>query len=197
MLAGLTSLAGLALLLQAAQAAPQPVPLESGVISILEDIHVHAPIIWHEVVNPDGSKSNFTDVDNALWDDAVARLGPDPTAVVKRQERACFGAGSWAKQVVLHDGVFSACLTLSSTPRGQTRVFLRDGFNSAGDPMTVHYTKQRNSNVEDGSGLECQDALHWLINNCRGGNADSRGGRVNWRTGDQYIVDRQTHNCNC
>ena len=113
MLAGLASLAGLVLLLQGAQAAPQVFPLEPGIIGILEDIHAHAPITWHEVVNSDGSKSNITDIDNAVWDDALARLGPHPTAVAKRQDKACFESGSWAKQVTLNDGVGDACVPLS------------------------------------------------------------------------------------
>lgn len=83
------------------------------------------------------------------------------------------------------------------TGRGQTRVYLREGYNSAGDPMTVHYTKQRNAADGDSTGGQCREALNYLINNCHGSNVDSRGGSVNWSTGDRYNVDPQTHNCNC
>jgi len=106
-------LAGLGLLLQRVQAAPQAVPLESDLISILEKIHADTPIVWHEVVNADGSKSNVTDIDNTIWDDAVAQLVPRNVAVAKRQSRSCFGSGSWAKQSVLKDGVSEACIYLS------------------------------------------------------------------------------------
>jgi len=106
-------LAGLGLLLQRVQAAPQTVPLESDLISILEKIHADTPIVWHEVVNADGSKSNVTDIDNTVWDDAAAQLVPRHGAVDKRQSRSCFGSGSWAKQSVLKDGVAEACIYLS------------------------------------------------------------------------------------
>lgn len=113
MLVRLAFFGGLGLLLQSVQAAPQAVPLEPGIISILEEIHAHTPIVWHEVVNADGSKSNVTDIDNAVWDDAVAHLAPHPTPVGKRQSKSCHGSGSWAKQIVLQDGLGEACAYLS------------------------------------------------------------------------------------
>ena len=112
MLNGPAFLAGLGLLLKGAGAAPKAFPLEPGLISILEDIHVHTPITWHEVTNSDESKSNVTDINNESWDDAVARLAPHPTAIAKRQDKTCFGSGSWAKQAVLKDGLTAACLML-------------------------------------------------------------------------------------
>lgn len=114
MRSGVASLSGLVLLLlRGAQAAPQVIARDTGIISVLEDIHAHTPITWHEVVNSDGSKSNVTDIDTAVWDDAVAQLVPRLLTADKRQERSCYGSGSWAKQKVLYDGVNDACNSLS------------------------------------------------------------------------------------
>jgi len=63
--------------------------------------------------------------------------------------------------------------------------------------MTVHYTKQRSISSTDPVGFECNNALTWLIDNCYGSSQDSRGGYVNWPSGNRYGVDPQTHNCNC
>ena len=63
--------------------------------------------------------------------------------------------------------------------------------------MTVHYTKQRSVTMTDPLGGECLEAAYWLIDACHGNNQDSRGGSVNWRTGNRYSIDPQTHNCNC
>ena len=115
MLVGPAFLAGLGLLLQRVQAAPQAVSVEPELISILEEIHANTPITWHEVVNSDGSKSNVTDIDNAVWDDAVGQLAPSLAAVEKRQSKACHGSGSWAKQSVLKDGINDACKYLSES----------------------------------------------------------------------------------
>ncbi len=110
-------LAGLGLLLQGVQAAPPVASPGPELTSILEEIDAHTPITWVEVVNPDGSKSNITDIPNAVWDDAVANLAPHrTTGVVKRQSKSCYGSGSWAKQVVLQDGLPDACVSLSECP---------------------------------------------------------------------------------
>ncbi|EAQ88676.1 predicted protein [Chaetomium globosum CBS 148.51] len=145
----------------------------------------------------------------------MARLVPRRPMVEKRQSKSCNGSGSWAKQAVLKDSVVEACLYLSQFPSsflpslpganedyvedtalGQTRVYERPGFNSAGNPMTIHYTKQRNINEGDQLS-ECVNAEIWLIDNCHGNNQDSRGGFVTWSNGNRYGVDPQTHNCNC
>ena len=84
-----------------------------------------------------------------------------------------------------------------TTPIGQTRVYLRRGFNTGGDTMTVHYTKRRNSKAEDLLGNECNTAERWLIDNCHGDDMDSRGGWVTWTTSNLYGVDPQTDKCHC
>ncbi|KAH6627333.1 hypothetical protein F5144DRAFT_593589 [Chaetomium tenue] len=126
----------------------------------------------------------------------MTRLAPHPPVVEMRQSKSCNGSGSWAEQAVLKDSVVEACFYLKNTALGLTRVYQRPGSNSAGDPMMIHYTKQRNINEGDLLS-ECVNAEIWLIDNCRGNNQDSRGGFVTWSNGNRSGVDPQTHNCNC
>ncbi|KAK4443642.1 hypothetical protein QBC34DRAFT_264591, partial [Podospora aff. communis PSN243] len=137
------------------------------------------------------------------------KLARRDAAVGKRQSnKHCHGSGSWAKQLVLKNGVPDACGQLSeclislplflsfNTPIGQTRIWTRPGFNSVGDPMTIYYSKQSNGQG-DSLGIYCVMTINWIIDNCAGNNQDTRGGYATGIEQSRYGVDPQTHNCNC
>ncbi|KAK0622439.1 hypothetical protein B0T14DRAFT_601202 [Immersiella caudata] len=186
------------LLVQGTWALPQArvdaFPVDHDLTGILEKVRVHTPIVWHEATNEDGSKGNFTDIDNAAWDAAIATLALHqartlPQHVAKRQIADCFSVGTWAHQVVVKDGIVEACGLIAVTAVGFTRVHQRVGFNTAGDPMTVHYLHR--CNVQEGpltSIGNCLSALSRILEHCTGDNSETRGGRITWTTSNQYSI---------
>ncbi|KAK0622396.1 hypothetical protein B0T14DRAFT_494064 [Immersiella caudata] len=208
MLPTTTLLASFGLLFGGIQALPQP--LEDPFVAALEHIHASTPLVWHEGIN-----GNYTDIDNAVWDEAIGAVG-----LQKRQSGThCHGSGSWAKQVVLLEDVGTACdnlrnrlscpliyhlkltslLPIGDTPAGYTRLYRAAGYNSNGDSMDVHFQKSCN-NFDGNSGTRhsrCVTAMQHIINSCEGRNRDTRGGTTNGPDGNWYAADPQTHNCNC
>ncbi|KAM7193085.1 hypothetical protein V8F20_008601 [Naviculisporaceae sp. PSN 640] len=205
---------GLGLLLQTVLAVPAPgaAPDSSTdgnleLVSILEGVHSNTPLVWEEVVGPDGTAGTYTDIPTEVWDETAARLtgrsvvvpATTATTLEKRNPTHCHGSGSWAKLNVLAGGIYPACQYLKNTPAGQTRIYKMAGYNSAGDSMDVYYkVKSNNGGALDASGGKCMEAMNWILNTCYGKNKDSRGGYVTWDAdGNIYSLDPQTHNCNC